>query len=362
MKVTLLPLAIAVLLAVACDSRSDERASDSVTDPRGLVTVDDTAPGDIAPPPGSPAPPSGPPLHGPPPQGSPPVTAPVVQDSRPAGGVTLEAGRQYGAGTRVESTGDGVSFVVPDEWLGGLPPGSAAFMFASNTRAGLGLAIMRQATSWQEIEAFLNQPQDLGEGVVLYPGSAGQRTERGYEIGLANAMYAGHAIGRLGANGNGIVVFFGGPAADRDYYARLAYGTAASVAFAAPRESATAQQWQGYLAGMMLKRMDSYYSGSFDGSYVGGSSSETLHLCSDGSYAYFSSSSVSADGGAGVTGYGGSGGGDAGQWSVEAIGDRPVLSLRSQNGEFSQHALEVRGNDTYVDGERAFRVQSDRCR
>lgn len=342
MKTMLLPLAIAALLAVACDSRSDERARDAATDPRGLIPVDDAAPAATAP------------------AGPPPVAAPI-RDNRAAGGVPLEAGRQYGAGTRVESSADGVSFVVPDEWLGGLPPGSAAFMFGSNTRAGLGLAIMRQATSWPEIEAFLNQPQDLGDGVVLYPSSAGQRTERGYEIGFANAMYAGHAIGRLGANGNGVVVFFGGPAADRDYYTRLAHSTAASVAFAAPRESA-AGQWRAYLAGMMLKRLDSYYSGSFDGSYVGGSSSETLHLCSDGTYAYYSSSSVAADGGAGTTGYGGSGAADAGQWSVETIGDRPLLSLRSQSGELSQHALEVRGNETYVDGERAYRVQSDRCR
>ena len=353
MKTLLLPMTVAALLAAACDSRSDEPVGDaardvsrdSARDPKGLILVEDAAPGEAAP------------------AASGPAVAPPPSPGRgPSGGVPLEAGRQYAAGTRVESGSDGTSFVVPEEWQGGLPPGSAAFMFASSTRAGLGLAIMRPATSWQEIEAFLNQPQDLGQGVVLYPGSAGRRTERGYEIGFANAMYAGHAIGRMGANGNGIVVFFGGPAADRDYYTRLAAGTAASVAFAAPRESGVAQQWRGYFAGMMLKRLDSHYSGSFDGSYVGGSSSETLHLCSDGSYAYYSSSSVAADGGAGTTGYGGGSGGDVGRWSVETIGDRALLSLRSRSGEVSRHALQVRGDTTYVDGERAYRVQSDRCR
>ncbi|HLT91833.1 MAG TPA: hypothetical protein VKZ85_12910 [Woeseiaceae bacterium] len=336
---TLLPAALAAsLLAVACDSRSDEPADIQ----KGLVPVDDAAPAASVPAPG--------PALG--------VAAPAP----PAAGVPLETGRQYAAGTRVESTADGVSFVVPDEWLGGLPPGAAAFMFGSNTRAGLGLAIMRGATSWQEIELFLNQPQDLGDGVVLYPSSSGQRTARGYEIGFANAMYAGHAIGRLGPGGNGIVVFFGGPAGDRDYYVGLAARTADSVAFGTPRASAAVGQWQGYLAGMMLKRMDSYYSGSYDGSYVGGSSSETLHLCSDGSYAYYSSSSVAADGGAGTTGYGAGGAADTGRWSVETMGDRVLLTLQSHSGEFSQHAVEVRGEATYVDGERAYRVQSDRCR
>lgn len=282
--------------------------------------------------------------------------------SAPAGATPLEAGRQYGAGTRVESGADGISFVVPDEWLGGLPPGAAAFMFGSNTRAGVGLVVMRAATSWQEIEQFLNQPQDLGDGVVLYPSSPGRRTERGYEIDLGNAMYAGHAIGRLGPSGNGLVVFFGGPAAEHRYYTDLASRTAASVAFAAPRASGGLQQWRDYLAGMMLRRLDSYYSGGLNGSYVGGSSSETLHLCSDGTYAYFSSSSVAADGGLGTTGYAGGNAGDLGQWRVEAVGDRVLLTLHSRSGEVSQHALRVQGESTFVDDERAYRVRSDRCR
>lgn len=295
---------------------------------------------------------------------TPTAPAPAVPSSRQAApaGTPLEAGRQYGAGTRVESGADGISFVVPDEWLGGLPPGSAAFMFGSNTRAGVGLVVMRAATSWQEIEQFLNQPQDLGDGVVLYPSSPGRRTERGYEIDLGNAMYAGHAIGRLGPSGNGLVVFFGGPAAEHRYYTDLASRTAASVAFAAPRASGGLQQWRDYLAGMMLRRLDSYYSGGLNGSYVGGSSSETLHLCSDGTYAYFSSSSVAADGGLGTTGYAGGDAGDLGQWRVEAVGDRVLLTLHSRSGEVSQHALRVQGESTFVDDERAYRVRSDRCR
>ncbi|HEX7034242.1 MAG TPA: hypothetical protein VF210_00620 [Pseudomonadales bacterium] len=290
-----------------------------------------------------------------------PAVGPPGQNA-PAGATPLEAGRQYGAGARVESGADGISFVVPDEWLGGLPPGSAAFMLGSNTRTGVGLVVMRAATSWQEIEQFLNQPQDLGDGVVLYPSSPGRRTERGYEIDLGNALYAGHAIGRLGPDNNGLVVFFGGPAAEHRYYTDLASRTAGSVVFTAPRTSGALQQWHDYLAGMMLRRQSSYYSGGLNGSYVGGSSSETLHLCRDGTYAYLSSSSVAADGGAGTTGYAGGDGGDLGQWRVEAVGDRVLLTLRSRSGEVSQHALRVQGEATYVDGERAYRVPSDRCR
>ena len=62
------------------------------------------------------------------------------------------------------------------------------------------------------------------------------------------------------------------------------------------------------------------------------------------------------------SGFSGGDGGESGQGSVEVIGDRVLLSLRSTGGGLSQHSLQVQGNDTYVDGERAYRVQSNRCR
>lgn len=277
--------------------------------------------------------------------------------------VELKAGQQYESGARIESTADGVSFVIPEEWLGGLPPGAVGIILGSHTRAGIGTIIMRASANWEQIEQFLNQPQEVGEGVVLTPTSSGQRTERGYEIGLANPLYAGHAIGRLGEEGNGIIVFFGGPAEQLDYYVQLATRTADSVAFAAPRASPALDQWRSHLAGRMLKRMSSYYSGgSGDGSYIGSSSSQTLHLCSDASYAFFSSSSLAADGGGGVSGHSSGGGEEYGQWSVEVVGDRVLLTLYPQDGGVSQQVLTVQGEWTYLDGQRVYRVSSDRCR
>jgi hypothetical protein len=326
---TLLSTVVAVLLLAAVPSSAEELPDDQ----KGLVVVTD-----------------------PPPEG-------ILPDAGlPTGAVELQIGQQYASGTRVRSSADGLSFVIPEEWLGGLPPDAPAVVLGSNTRPGLGMIIMRSTTSWEEIESFLALPQDLGDGVVLSPTSQGQRTARGYEISLANTMYAGHAIGRMGDAGNGVIVFFGGPAADREYYARLTAGTAELVDFGAPRENDTTPQWRAYLAGMMLKRSSSYYSGGNDGGYVGGSSSQTLHLCSDGTYTYLSHSTVAADAGGGTSGYSGGDGAELGRWRVETIGARILLSLSSANGEVSQHVLQTQGNETYVDSERALRVQSDRCR
>lgn len=278
-----------------------------------------------------------------------------------AAAAELRPGEQYPPGTRVESAGDGVSFVLPPEWLGGLPPDSPVFLVGSNSRAGAGMIIMRSSASWEDVEALLNQPQDLGDGVVLQPTGAGTRSERGYEISFSNGQYSGHAIGRIGPAGNGAIVFFGGPAQQSEYYQGLTRDTAGSIRFAAPRASGVVQEWRSVLAGSMLKRMSSYYSGGLDGAYVGGSSSRTLHLCSDGSYAYFSSSSVAADAGGGTSGYSGGSGGDSGRWDLQALGAQARLVLRSDSGEYSEHTLTYQNETTYLDGERVFRVRSDRC-
>lgn len=278
----------------------------------------------------------------------------------------LQAGKQYAAGVRVHARAEGVSFELPAEWFGGVPVQGSIFLVGSNTRPGLGMIIMRQNSSWQDIDGLLNQPQDLGEGVVLMPTGPGRRTDRGYEIELSNGLYTGYAIGRIGEAGNGIVLFFGGPRQNKQYYQQLVRQASDTVQFNQPQVSGAQQQWQSMLAGMMLKRMSSYYSGGLDGAYVGGSSSESLHLCSDGSYAYFSSSSVAADGGMGggynASGYGGDSGAVYGQWSLEAMGDQTLLTLQEQSGAFSQHSLQFYDGKTTLDGDRVYRVQSDRCR
>lgn len=275
--------------------------------------------------------------------------------------IELEPGRQYDAGTRVESTADGVSFVVPQGWFGGVPPQSSAFVIGSNTIAGMGLVIMRQSAGWEDVQAYLNQPQDLGDGVVLVPVTQGRMTDGRYEIELGNQLYRGLAVGMVGDTGNAAVIFFGGPAAESHRYLEFARATAASVEFTSPRQTAEQQQWQSLLAGMMLRRMSSYYSGGLDGAYAGGSSSETLHLCSDGSYAYSSSSTIAADAGGGTSGYAGDTGISRGTWSIESMGAQTVLTLRSESGEFSQHSMQYSDGSTYLDGERVYRVQSDRC-
>src|SRR5690606_24757137 len=117
----LLPAVVAaLLLPFAGPSSSTEELRD---DQKGLVVVEESAIGVLQPPAGV-----------------------------PAGAVELQAGEQYASGTRVRSSADGLSFVIPEEWLGGLPPASAAVVLGPNPRPGLGLAITRAAARGHGLE------------------------------------------------------------------------------------------------------------------------------------------------------------------------------------------------------------------
>ena len=60
--------------------------------------------------------------------------------------VEVQIGQQYPGGTRVNFPSLGVSFVVPDEWTGQVPPGAEAFVMGSQTRQGLLIATTHQAS------------------------------------------------------------------------------------------------------------------------------------------------------------------------------------------------------------------------
>ena len=50
--------------------------------------------------------------------------------------VDVQIGQQYSPGTRVNFPNIGVSFVVPEEWIGQVPQGAEAFVMASTTKQG----------------------------------------------------------------------------------------------------------------------------------------------------------------------------------------------------------------------------------
>src|SRR5262245_33734104 len=76
----------------------------------------------------------------------------------------LAPNRTYAGGPRVEARGLGVTFVIPEGWVGkcGQDASNQVVVMGSNTLEGVGLAILQAGQSAAQVAASLAEPQDLG--------------------------------------------------------------------------------------------------------------------------------------------------------------------------------------------------------
>lgn len=283
------------------------------------------------------------------------LTMPVLADQR-QDATELQAGQEYQAGTRIKLSAAGFSFVVPQHWLGGLPPGAQIIILGSRTTPGFGMVTILNDVTADDVAGQLGESQAFSHDLVFEPD--GKVVREGDK--LKASFVAGDKIGRalvvMGPVGNAVLYFFGGPATEAPAYTTLLHELAGSTQFFEVTREALVRPWQERLAGKMLRRLSSYSSGT-SGGY---NSSSTLHLCRDRQFYYHSVSSVSINV-PGAT----AGGGDKeerqGQWRVEMQGTTPMLILADRDGSTSTHPLGYDGEKTFLDGERVFRVQSDAC-
>ena len=78
-------------------------------------------------------------------------------------------GKEYGAGTRVQNAYRGVSFIIPRDWKGAMPPDQSVFLMSSKVKPGMGIAIFQSAFSEEQIIQYLSQSQNLGDNIILKP-------------------------------------------------------------------------------------------------------------------------------------------------------------------------------------------------
>lgn len=283
----------------------------------------------------------------------------IAQSSQ---GVTIIAGREYEPGTRVILPTTGISFIIPRDWRGGMPPNQAVFILASHTRPGIGMAIMQTGMNQDNLIKFLSKQQDLGDNIVLQPEGSPKIIDSRIQMNYTHVFYTGKASGILGPHGNSVTFFFAGPTLEKEYYQTLLDKLIASVNFSKPETSNLIKEWQKLLAGMMLKKLESYSNNDAGGGYDGQSSDETLHLCSDGTYTYTSHTNFGVDGGNGATsGYGAKNSHEQGKWQVIVMGNQAVLLLEASNGSQTNQSLALDGERTFLDGNRVYRVKSDLC-
>lgn len=283
--------------------------------------------------------------------------------------VELEAGQQYKPGTQVTSSGIGVSFDLPKDWLGAHREGGGqeVLMLGSHSIEGVGMAIFVKNQAAEQVVKLLNERQDLGNDVVLELDGAVTTQAGKASARYLNEIYVGRALAMIGPAKNHVIYFYAGPKKNEKLYTQLLSGLAASTKFAVARPpksapstppSAFAREWTRFLSGMMLKYLSSYHSGGGGG---GMTSERVLHLCSDGRFAYSGSSSLDIYV-PGATAGGGGSTRSTGQWRIaDPMQNTAVLKLQIDGGGDQSLRISYDGEKTFIGNERWFRVESDAC-
>ena len=283
--------------------------------------------------------------------------------------VEVQIGQQYPGGTRVNFPSLGVSFVVPDEWTGQVPPGAEAFVMGSQTRQGLLIATTHQASHLSQLAQEFRHPVALDQGVVLQVQQPAQvsGSQLSARISVSDGFnnFTGYLIARA-RDGGGGVVFAGFGPKPVDYYQALVVELAGSyqeleVNAAVSQESSggdsagemasQVREWDQFLRGKKLTYLHSYSSNTPGG---GGFSNQVeYYLCQDGRFHYRSSNSLSGGSFAAFP-EGGSASSGQGRWEIISEGAAIGIEFTWNDGSATASRLEFADGKTYLNGERYF--------
>ena len=269
--------------------------------------------------------------------------------------IEIEPNVRYDAGTRVGVAAMGASFVIPEGWLGTLPPGSEIFLLGSEVEAGLIAVLGNQVSGIEEAAASFAEELTLDAGVVLVPDGAprveGSTVRQTYRASAQGQVLLGQAYGRLGPTGVGVAFVAMGPQGTAPRQRALLDELAASLELQTPAVSsaganASSTDWDALLRGRKLHYL--YTASGFH-------EEVQIDLCADGTF-YRSGGGGGFDGGTpGASGAWQHGG--AGRWGVTG----GVLRLESSDGKVASYQLSFDGEKLLLDGDRYFRVDPDRC-
>ncbi len=201
------------------------------------------------------------------------------------------------------------------------------------------------------------------EGINLTPVAAPDRIQIENGRGMAvkvKGVFLGHPVrgllaGGSGDQGQGLVILAGALPDDWKGFRKLARKLVNSFAMIPIVEPPEVSKWKRWLSGRRLAKRSTY------GDYsAGGTSSEDIYLCSDGSFLESSSLSESWGGNAGFgSGQGSSRG--AGSWDVRPQDGNIRIIFSYHDGSQSWARLDEKDGNTRLNGSTYFVVENDQC-
>ena len=256
----------------------------------------------------------------------------------------------------------GVSFTVPDGWIG--QQGQGGYVFGSHTLPGFILLLPHEFESVDALRAEARKGLDDGYGTRL--SVEGEIRSFG-ENGLAASMTGlvegqparAYVVSLVAPQRGGITILTAtDPSQYTDAYAARIERIAESIRFTEPAPAPVDAGWSERLRGSRLTYLYSYYSGGMDGSYAGASEKTVIDLCSAGHFFFSGSSSLAVDGGMGggynASGHAGGSEQGSGQWQVVTRRGSPSLELTFQSGEVITYAITYPEEKLHLNGERYF--------
>jgi len=274
------------------------------------------------------------------------LTFPFIIFAQKYSDSTILPGKEYYAGVRVLNAYRGVSFIIPRDWKGAMPPDQRIFLMSSHVKAGVGLAIFQSGVSESDIVQYLKQTQNLGDNVILKP--VGEPKVSGSQISMeyTSMTNSGYALALSGSYQNTVVFLFAGPAKEKEYFKKLMEKLQGSVIFSKPDPSKLSAAWIRALSGKMLKKVSADDS---EGAFP-----TVVHLCQEGK------AQITLPGD--PTNIGSNPNLIDGSWEVNTQGAQAFLVLTPSRGKTVQASLDVFGSYVILDGGRYFLTASDMCK
>ncbi|MCB0630958.1 MAG: hypothetical protein R2824_29215 [Saprospiraceae bacterium] len=266
---------------------------------------------------------------------------------------------------KVEYKHLGVSFTIPDGWMG--QEAEMGYLIASNNIPGLILLMPHdQPYTVEQLKTQAQAGLNEGNGTNLqmsgaiseltsnavgaeFNGTLEWQPAKAYIIGMSNPHGYGLSIMAITTSDK-----------YNDSYPGYAKAVMKSVQFSQPESKEDIGEWKEWMKGVKLTYMESYSSISpgVDGMTGGGYSfSKEIDLCSAGYFIYYGSSNIST-GSDNSSAYSNSKDSGNGSWDIRVGPDgNPVLVLSFNTGETASYTLTYKDKKLYLNGTRYFRTK-----
>jgi hypothetical protein len=254
-------------------------------------------------------------------------------------------GKEFRAGARVQNAYRGVSFIIPRDWKGAMPPDQRVFLMSSHVKAGVGLAIFQSTVKQADIVQYLNQSQNLGDNIILKPVGEPKISRSQISMEYTSMTNSGYAVALSGPYKNTVLFLFAGPTKDKEYFKKLVDKMNSTVKFSVPDPSKLSAAWASALYGKMLKKV------SVDDKE--GEFPAVVHLCRDGKAQAILPTERKNIGETPTL--------IEGSWKVKSEGAQTSLVFTPSRGKTVKVSLDVFGSYVILEGGRYYLTASDLC-